>query len=68
MIDFEEPKRTEEPEDIDLDRAVEAAGAASFWSEFHDEPNGHWWKTVAVSAAIGAAVGIGVWLLVQKKR
>lgn len=64
MFDFgiEEPKRTEEPRDIDFKRAVEAAGVSSFWSEFHDEARPLRWGTVALAATVVAAVGIGIWI------
>lgn len=69
MFDFEltEPKRTEEPLDVDFERAVEAAGVSSFWSEFYNEPRPYPLKTVVAVATVAAAVSVGLWFWSRRK-
>ncbi len=52
---------TENVKDIDFDQAVRAAGASSFWSEFHDDPHPLPWPLIAAATA-AAIAGVGLWM------
>lgn len=66
-FEIEEPRRTEEPLDVNFERAVEAAGVSSFWSEFYDEPRPYPLGAVVAVATLAAAVSVGLWLWSRKK-
>jgi hypothetical protein len=58
---IKENPMTEDVQDIDFDKAVKAAGASIFWSEFHDEPHPLPWPLIAAASA-AAVVGVGLWM------